>query len=59
MIKKIREYLTPKGYLVGLYLLGFTDVVTILCPDGELVTTAFDSLTFAASAYTEAIDLYS
>ena len=59
MIKKIREYLTPKGYLVGLYLLGFTDVVTVFCPDGELITTTFDCLSLAVSAYTEAIDFYS
>lgn len=66
MIKKIREYLTPKNYLISLYELGQVEIVTLLCPDGELLTTAFDKdnsipwyVSFAQSAYLEAVDFYS
>ena len=58
-MKQISEYLTPKGYRVGLYTLGNVDVVTLLCPDGQYITTAFDSEVFAQSAYNEAINWYS
>lgn len=58
-MKIVQRYLTPKGYRVELVELGFVDVVSVLCPDGEYITTAFDCQSFAASAYTEAIDFYS